>query len=93
MDTMIDNIPTHDFRFAELTDGRNVLLNKREDNVIDVVLVGKAVKQDERVLLTMTGEHEIDTAWRIASISTNHDSARNLTSYHCVMTFEGTVTP
>lgn len=93
MDEQIDSILTHDFRFEKLGSTRNVLLNKREGNTIDVILVGADIHKDQRILLTMTGEQEVDTAWIVASYTKTHDDERNLDSYHCLLTFEGTVTP
>ena len=93
MDEQIDNIPTYDFRFDKLGAARNVLLNKREGNSIDVILVGADIHKGQRILLTMTGEQEVDTAWIVASVKKVHDDTRNLDSYHCLLTFEGTVTP
>lgn len=93
MDEQIDNIPTYDFRFEKLGSERNVLLNKREGNSIDVVLMGADIHKGQRILLTMTGEREVDTAWIVESSNKVHDEERNLDSYHCLLTFEGTVTP
>ena len=93
MDEQIDNIPTLDFRFENLGSTRNVLLNKREGDTIDVVLVGADIHEGQRILLTMTGEHEVDTAWIVASSTNVRDEERNLDSYHCLLTFEGTVIP
>lgn len=93
MDQQIDSIPTFDFRFENLGPDRNVLLNKREGNNIGVVLVGVDIHKGQRILLTMTGEREIDTAWIVASADKVRDEERNLDSYHCLLTFEGTVTP
>ena len=93
MDTPIDNICTHDFRFDHLGSNRNVLLNKREGNSIAVVLIGADIQSGQRILLTLTGELEVDTAWIVQSSQQHHDAERNLESYHCVLTFEGTVTP
>ena len=93
MDEQIDNIPTEDFRFEKLGSTRNVLLNKREENSIDVVLVGADIHKGQRILLTRTGEREVDTAWIVASSTNIRDEERNLDSYHCLLTFEGTVIP
>lgn len=93
MDQQIDSIPTYDFRFEKLGSARNVLLNKREGNNIDVVLMGADIHKGQRILLTMTGEREVDTAWIVQSSKQVHDNERNLDSYHCSLTFEGTVTP
>ncbi len=93
MDQQIDSIPTYDFRFENLGSERNVLLNKREGNSIDVILVGVDIDEGHRILLTMTGERELDTAWIVTSSNKVHDEERNLDAYHCLLTFEGTVTP
>lgn len=86
----IDNILTHDFRVANLGAERNVLLNKREDHRIDVVLFGALVQKGERVLLTVAGTRDVDTAWIVES-STPGDDARK-PAVHCLLRFEGTVT-
>ena len=93
MDEQIDNIFTYDFRFEKLGTVRNILLNKREGNTIDVILVGADIQKSQRVLLTMTGEQDVDTAWIVSTVKKTHDIERNIDSYHCLLTYEGTVTP
>ena len=92
MDEVIDGIQTYDFRFSQLGSERNVLLNKRDaTGNIDVVIFGAKISPKERVLLTMTGDQEVDTAWLVVSSEARSDTAGK-TSYHCTLKFEGTVT-
>lgn len=94
METQIDNIWTHDFRFSQLGKERNVLLNKRENNKIDIVILGEHIQKGERVLLTMTlVDEERDTAWIVESVGVTMDESRKMQSHHCILTFEGTITP
>ena len=86
----IDDILTHDFRIAQLGTARNILLNKREDDRIEVVLFGASVQTGERVLLTVAGPHDVDTAWRVEASTPDADALKQ--ANHCVLRLEGTVT-
>ena len=86
----IDGIHTHDLRYGKLDKNRNVFLNKHEGDHIEVVLHGVKAHEGERVLLTLTGASDIETAWRVEKAQPSNEGEALFT--RCVLKFEGTIT-
>ncbi len=91
MDVDIDGVNTHDFCFQALGNEKNILLNSKSTQGLDVILRGRTVAKGERVLLTEQGAHgDRDSAWRIANVEQRED--RHGEIFHCLLTFEGVLT-
>jgi len=85
MDT---NIQTHDLRFNALNTFKNVWLNKKEENAVEVILVGVDVYVGDLVLLTLTTqEQEVDSAWKVVEVQPHAEKS----SFKCVLNFEGII--